>query len=376
MKEVDEYSEIYKQLRFAIDPLTERQARLPSSHPYKEVDEGSHFLSLQISARENTMVALAELKHLTDSLADTEGRNKAIVENAYRRAKESYRALPFPTTSPYSKLLKTLALFYAQHGEDLQAEKQWMELSQLPGISDELRREAQAQLQQTHLRTTPALTQTFQRSLNASAVSPGFEMPFPPSHRLMRCEAASTHGGATETLHLGQCWDFTGSTPLQSAITGGSESVANIILYSTEDELLAIDWYQRSPLLLAALSKKEAIGEAILSRFESSQATRHRLLNGRDAGGTSLLAIAIMSGCSFAFIRKLVEEGAEADPMLLMPHVNTPLQAAAICGRSDVVAMLLMNGAKNDSTFPKEATAAELALARGHLDIVYQLNGS
>jgi ankyrin repeat protein len=125
------------------------------------------------------------------------------------------------------------------------------------------------------------------------------------------------------------------------------------------------------------LSKKEEIGTAIIGRFrhraKDIRDQLSRLLNDRDACGNTILGIAIWSDCSVHFISNLIENGAEIDP-IAMPHSYTPLQAAALLGRLDVVVKLVGRGARNSSTYLEQLTAAELAQTGGHFEIVDYLS--
>jgi ankyrin repeat protein len=123
-------------------------------------------------------------------------------------------------------------------------------------------------------------------------------------------------------------------------------------------------------MFLAALFMAEKIGFALMTRYMiHPMQIRQRLVDARDNAGQTILAIAILSGCTFEFIEALVVEccaNVDPDPMR---NVLSPLQAAAIRGRKDVAILLLSYGAQDNNTYFDELSASALARHRGHTDI-------
>lgn len=366
---LDQYQEIFEQSRLTLQPLSTQNSQLPQGHPYDNLGDGLTLDQLQASAKDFLLVTLAEVKVLAAQVA-VDGDSDAA-EVAYGRALQTCRLAPLHGSQLHIELLKEVGSFYSKIGENLQAEKQWRELLQLQ-LPDELRDNVLQQLGRSVVVSSVDITRIF-RSTRIGRDLVAINVPFPPQHRLLR----SVPGTITDVVPLRKFSldrDIIGYPSIHSAIISKNIHVFEMIQFCSDVELLSKDIYQRSPLFLAALCKEEGVGERIMDRFTGRDAgIRGRLMNDRDTLGNTVLTISILSDCSFDFILALLNNGAEPDPIPLEDASPTPLKAAAMRGRADVIGMLLSRGARDHRSPFGSPTALMHAQMRGHTAIAEQL---
>jgi ankyrin repeat protein len=198
-------------------------------------------------------------------------------------------------------------------------------------------------------------------------IDPPVQFAFPPLHRILRSGCISS----APPLIFGMEFfpDITHSPPLHTAITENNPAAYIMIQKGNEDQLESRDRYSRTPMLLTALFMAENIGVALMTRYMACPIeARRRLVDARENMGQTILAIAIRQGCTFEFIKALVENCANVDPDPI-EFILSPLQAAASQGRKDVTSLLLSYGARDSNTFYGEVPASTLAHNHGYLDI-------
>jgi len=297
-------------------------------------------------------------------------------EVAYTRALQTCGLAPLHGTDLHLELIQEVGSFYSNLGDNLQAEKQWRELLNLTqALPEALRDDVLQQLGHCVANSSLDLAKILRSTQIWRDIPPSINVPFPSHHRLLRCIPPTIPDfGLLRKPSIDR--DIIGYPPIHSAIISKNIHVFGMIQFCSDDELLSKDMYHRSPLFLAALCKEESVGLRIMSRFsDRDTGIRERLMNDRDALGNTILAISIFSDCSLAFVLALLNNGAEPDPIPLEDTSSTPLKAAAMRGRSDVVDVLLRRGARDHlSPFGgPNPTALMHAQMRGHTTIVEQL---
>jgi len=139
--------------------------------------------------------------------------------------------------------------------------------------------------------------------------------------------------------------DFQGSLPIHIAIMAGDSSAFDFVRRHPLNELLGNGIQVHCTCLcLASLYKREAIGKAIMARFEERD--WEALTNSRDHNGHPILVVAIIAFCSKDYVEDLIMHGADINPDS-GKNVLSPLQAAAKLHRSDIVELLLEHDAKD-----------------------------
>jgi len=365
LKDLDAKNGVRKELQLTLDPQRERQRQLRSDDVYKTRPELTELTHAQMSTASAVVLSLA----VVDEYADKAARmgEKGDAERAYLRMREVYRSLPFSVAISHRKLLKKIAAFYTRNEEPLQAEAYLLECSRLcdnPSIVDE---EVWSHLAQLSPESSKELNRGLEMVSNRQITLQAGQFAFPPLHRILRSGYISA--APSRTFGMESSSDITGSPPLHTAITGNLPAAFDMIQNCTEEVLESRDMYLRTPMFLAALFMAEEIGMALMIRYLARPIQiRQRLVGARDHLGQTILAIAILSGCSFEFIKALVENCATVDPDPTQ-NVLSPLQAAASQGKKDVVILLLDHGAQDSSIYLGELSASTLARLERHLDI-------
>jgi len=365
LKDVDAHNGVRKELQLTLDPHRERQRQLRSDDIYKSLPDFKELTDAQIS----TVSALLESLALVEEYADKAASmgEKGDAERAYLRMKEVYGSLPFNVAIPYKKLLKKIAVFYAKNDEPLQSETYLLEYSRSCDNSDPADEGVWRYLAQV----LPESSRELNRGLEMGSkrqiiVQPG-QFAFPPLHRILRSGCISN--APPLIFGMKSFRDITHSPPLHALIAENNPAAFVMIEEGSDDQLESRDMYSRTPMLLTALFKAEDIGVALMTRYITYPVeARRRLVDARDNMGQTILSIAIRRGCTFEFIKALVENCATVDPDP-MQYILSPLQAAASHGRKDVTTLLLSRGAQDGNTYFGEVRASILARELGFSDI-------
>jgi hypothetical protein len=364
LKDVDAHNGVRKELQLTLDPHRERQRQLRSDDIYKSLPDFKELTDAQIS----TVSALLESLALVEEYADkaTSMGEKGDAERAYLRMKEVYTSLPFNMAISYKKLLFKIAVFYAKNDEPLRAETYLLEYCRSCDNSDPADEGVWRYLAQV----LPESSRELNRGLEMGSkrqiiVQPG-QFAFPPLHRIFRSGCISS---APLIFGMESFRDITHSPTLHSLIAENNPAALVMIKEGSDDQLESRDMYSRTPMLLTALFMAEDIGVALMTRYMAYPIeARRRLVNARDNMGQTILAIAIRRGCTFEFIKALVENCANVDPDP-MQYILSPLQAAASQGRKDVTTLLLSRGVQDSNTYFGEVRASTLAHNLGFSDI-------
>jgi Ankyrin repeats (3 copies) len=317
---------------------------------------------------------LKEVEALTDKAAaalDTD-----LAEKAYIKVLKVHRGQPLQDRSNVTRLLKKIALFFKKTDQPVLAEEYWLEylerdrLGQGHSADKEVTEVCQS-LATSLPKTSGMISEDFQSRYPNLPPPLDAGTPFPPVHRIIISDYLSS------TLH-----DSSGKAPSsdttisssfpKSLISGGK--VAEIIQEMPDIDLGTRDILSRTALFLTALFKQEDAGHALITRIAVCLPEhRHQYVNARDPAGQTILGTAIENGCSLEFIRALIDNGAQIDPDTLAGPL-TPLQAAALTGRQEVVVLLLDHGADINHVHPGNQTAAELAQDAGYHEIAHLIN--
>lgn len=113
----------------------------------------------------------------------------------------------------------------------------------------------------------------------------------------------------------------------ESPIVGGVDAGVELLQEFSDADLNARDCNRRSPLIVAAVHRREGFGYALLIRAKNDVNIIHRIINARDRSRQTVLTVAISSGCSLPFKTALLDNRAEYEPST-MPLAMTPLQTA------------------------------------------------
>jgi tetratricopeptide (TPR) repeat protein len=351
MKYLDCCEEIFEQSCLTIDPLENPKAQLPPHHPYKDFSDTSDLPQVQSAAREQLLVTLTEIKFLAAKVAKNGDSDAA--ECAYSRAVKAFGSPPFNTTAAYAELLREAGSFYMKNGDNLQAEKHLRQVLKLPHVSKEIMAGTLQDLTESIPASTKQIAQVF-RSGEIGRVKPNVQVPFPELHRLMAAVPASAPSIAAAIMSLGcRTSDITHSPPIHSAILWKKGHALDMIRSYPHKELLeSRDTYKRTALFLAAMYQQEEVALSIMTYFADQPGeAREVLMNARDMLGNTVLAVSIFSNCSTSFVEAAIENGSEVDPVQ-MEGGYTPLQAAEILGRGDVLEILQGHGAEDRGPLP------------------------
>ena len=328
---------------------------------------------------------LVELRHATsqnllsrlsvvEALGDR-ARNAGemeLAEIAYTRVLDIYRRQPSPVASFIRPLLMKMASFYWNTDQPLRAEKCWWDIFKLRdsnGKTHYIEKEVWQELAKSLSQTSGIITQAF-RSCHPDLFSAlDLKTPFTPVHAMIKSEYASD----TSYTKFGteSSSDISVSPSIHTAISGDVGNLSEIIRKVPETDLAARDILHREPLFLAAFLKQEAAGHDLLLRISRlPPVIQSQRLNSRDVSGQTILGVATLSGCSKKFIKALIEHGAAIDPVELLKYPLTPLQAACMIGRLEIVELFLGHDAAIDRVFEGNPTPAELAQTFEHDEIV------
>jgi len=369
---LDCYEELFKQCWRTIEYLKSTNARLQPLHPHKNVNCISELSQVQAWAKERLHTTLADVRHLVESV--TANKDLDAAECAYSRAINVFGSPPFNTTDEYVELLELAASFHIKNDDNLQAEKYLNEIFRVPHLSEHVKARTLKLLIESTRKSTKEISTIFQSS-DIGRLKRHIQVPCPQSHRLMTAVPPSTNIALTVMNFEQREPDITGSPVIHSAITSENEHVFTMIDACPRKELLEHrDDYQRTALFLAAMHKEENVGDSIMARFADYASDRARLMNDRDVFGNTILAISIMSNCSAVFVKALIEHGSEVDPLEILKGSFTPLRAAALMGRLDIIEILQSFGAKDHESPIGNPDALQLAEIGGHHAIVEYLS--
>jgi hypothetical protein len=372
LKHLDALAKSYRFLWQDIEDIANRQHRFPPRHTYKDFKEEELSLKHLEHIHLGLLAKLEEVALLARTTADG-GELRAAVY-AFTHLLSTYRSLPFNASHQFRQVLLEVASLYVKKEDWIQAEEHWIEVLQLPDTPENVKEQVLQHLAESLPKSSAELTKMFNLAPPLCEIG-NDRMPIPPLLRAMRIlHECGMNTVPAELLQIGAHRDVTGSPPIHVAIRSGLLPVCDFIMNCPINQLNGIresrDSFSRTPFLVAALSRQERPGRSIMARFRNEPLlARQQLINATDGTGQTILSIAISSDCSFQYIEELIEFGAVADPPSLMKCIHTPLQAAAIGGRENVVRVLLEHGARNGSVFGKELTARELAQYAGYNNI-------
>jgi hypothetical protein len=325
-------------------------------------------LALKYASVRELWLMLAPVESLADRVAAA--GNLEAAESAYSRVLDAYGALDTESFHEVRGLRLKMADFYIKMDAPICAERllwEALDLRESPARAHKSDLEVLKRLARSLPQTSHDLSTVFE----SSVVEPTScnSSPFPPLHRMIGSEYASkVEGNIFQTGPvLERYWP-------QNSLVGGMEAVMEVLQEFSYSDLETRDIHGRSPLYLASLLQKEAIGCALMTRASECEGMARRMTNARDVSGQTVLGIGILNGCSLSFIKALIENGAELDPEPLMPSPLTPLQAASWLGLSETVDLLLDHGAEVDRVFPGNKTAEILALEGGHNEIAERIS--
>ena len=352
-----------RKLQIAVEFL-ERDQRQHEQH-YAQL------LELKYANTREILLLMAPAESLADRVV--EAGDTEAGEIAYTRLLNAYRVLETKQLHEVRGLLLKMARFFWNIGEPLRAEQfcwEALELREFPLRAQECDVEVLKCLARSLRQTSKDLCNVFQSSV-IEPVPACFSSPLPPLQRMMESEYASTVEG--NVFQTGVFLDDSCISPARSPILGGMDAILQVLQEFSLSDLEMRDLHFRSPLYLAAALQKEALGHALMTRASEIGGMTERLTNTRDISGQTVLGISIVNGCSLSFIEALIDNGAEVDPDALSPAPLTPLQAAALLGRTDVVDLLLERGAGADRVYPGNPIPEKLARVGGHDKIAERL---
>ena len=296
--------------------------------------------------------------------------SRLLAEGAYTLILDVYRKLDIKAWHELRGLLRKMAKVFWNR-EPLRAENflwQALELG-FPRQAQEIDIKILKNLAKSLSRSSDKLSKIIQDMLV------GHELSIPPLQRMMKSRYASQVVG--NVFQTGSLAGFDGLTPIPP-IVGGIEAIRRVVCMFSEEHMQAVDLLGRSPLFMATELRKENFGQSLLLRAAELAELEHlslqRFTNTRDKSGQTILGIATWKGCSLQYIENLIGHGAEVDPETLMEYVFTPLQAASLMGREDIVDLLLRHGADPLRVAPNGQTAETLAHAAGHEGTVGRLH--
>jgi hypothetical protein len=361
--------EATKKLQLALDYLVQNGRQ--NETIYAEL-----FSSRNANVRILTLMP-AQAEVLADRLAGC-GEIEAA-EAAYNRILNAYRAfqkLDIKAWHEMKSLLKKLADMLWNNGEPIRAENLVWEALSLRDVP-ETALPSDLELLKRLARSIPATCVDISKSIQSTvdgAIPPHLSSPFPPLQCMMQSSFASTVSGSP--FHKGEFPETT-MTSNEPTILGGIETVMEFLRSLPVEALEARDIYGQSPFYMASSLGMEGLGRGILHRLAEVSCTCTPIhLNNRDQIGQTVLGASIRGGCSFQYIKFLIEGGAQVDPDPLRELPWTPLQAAALSGSSDIVRLLLDNGAETGRVFPGNQTPLALAEQARHADVVRQLSNA
>ena len=349
--------EAIKQLQYTIDVVL------------KDELENDNLRALQSSMN----AALRDLTLMlgpTESLADRLELAGQIgaAESAYVRVLEAYRVFPIKAWYEVKKILRKMADMFWKIHEPVRAESfiwQALDLREVPPLAQDCDLDLLKILAQSLVETSMDLSSVVQSKVDG-VVPAHLQTPFPPLQRMMQSTYAS----------VVQCSVFQqGAFPdPNNPIVGGMHAILELLRVFPDADLERRDVLGRSPLHLAGNLRMEGLGRGLIIRArEGLDIPLERLTNARDFSGQPVLGASIYGGCCLSFIEDLIDNGAEVDPEPLKESHFTPLQAAACCGNSELVDLLLDRGANPNRVFLGYQTAGMIAHDRGHLDIARRL---
>jgi len=322
------------------------------------------------SAISQDLLSKLNVVEILGDRADAAGE-KDLAELAYTRLLDIYRRHPYPVGSLIRSLLIKMAVFYWESDQPLRAEMCWWDVFDLRDPPDQahgIEREVWESLAKSLSETSGVICEVLRAKLTGFFPSLNLETPFPPVHRMVR----GNHGlSTTDSLfRINPSSNITSSSNTLNASPGNVGNIEKTIQELPDMALDTRDIFFRTPLFLAAFLKHEVAGHALVKRIATcSSKPPHIHINARDFSGQTVLGIAILSRCSFKFVKALIDNGAEVNPGLTEgPY--TPLQAACITGDLEITNILLDSGADINHVYEDNPTPAALAQDYGHFNIL------
>lgn len=359
--------EATKKLKVALDYF------LPDGQPSDTIAE--LFSSWTANVRILALMP-AQAEGLADRLAGC--GEIEVAEAAYNRILDVYRGfrtMDIKAWHENKSLLRKFADMQWNNGEPIRAENLVWEALSLRDVPETL--PSDLEFLKSLARSLPKTCLDISKSIHSTfdgAIPPHLLTPVPPLQSMMQSVFASSVSGSP--FHIGE-FPETSRTQNASPIPGGMETVMDFLRTLPVEALETRDIYEQSPIYMASWRRMEGLGRGILRRL--AEVSRQRVqnhLNTRDRNGQTVLGASILGGCSVQYVKFLIEAGAIVDPDPVMKEAFTPLQAAAMSGSSDVVRLLLDNGAEIGRVYPGNPTPLVLAEAAGHADVVQQLSNA
>jgi len=340
---------------------------------YKALDF-RHATSQSLLTRLDEVGTLAARAHVAGELD--------LAENAYTRMLDIYRRQPSPPVSLIYTLLSRMASFYWTSDQPLRAERCWREILELRNSTGKhlyVSTEVWGSLARASSQTSGLLANACQAH-DPELYSPlNLRTPFPPIHLLIRsdCLSETSHREPVNESLLEDIFP----SGIRRATTGDPRSLPEIIKRMSDEDindcLRTRDILFRTPLFLAAFHKQEDVGKALIKRIRSlSEGHQEMHMNARDLSGQTILGIATLSGCSLEFIKESLRAGALIDPDTLCQDAVTPLQAACMSNRPEVVKLFLRCHAIIDRVYQGNPPALKIAETLGYNTIVQLIKNS
>jgi tetratricopeptide (TPR) repeat protein len=372
LRELAAEKKLLEEVHVAFESLVAQQRQPHLEDAYEVVPRRDLLVQVLEDAKANIHTKLGNLEALADQFAQKGEINAA--ERAYLRALQVHQSPAFKSSTTHCTLLLKVANFYFENGENIQGEECLEKILRLPGVPNANRDDIQRKLADSMNISSQTINTIFlSRATGHDKLAVPIHTPFPPQHRMMRLDYTPVTPADLDELGRVGSFDIMGSPPLHSAIAAGLPVAIDLIHNCAETELEKRDAFGRTPLFLSLMNFEYA-GKALLGRFAKlDPGVRTLRMEDRDFCYRTILVVAILSNCPLPFIELLVENGADVNP-LLVPDVNTPLQAAVSSRRPDIVHYLLEHGAKiDDVSSHNDLTVTAFALANGYNDVLQVL---
>jgi hypothetical protein len=359
-------AELVKKVQVTIETMENQEF-----HRYKSFicsPEYYNLHELQLATTKNLLTRLS----LVEALADrVQIDNIDLAEKAYTRMLDIYERQPLHFAFLIRSLLMKMALFYSETDQHLRAQKCWENVFTLRdsiGNRFYIERDVWEKLALSSSKTSEIIANAF-RAYRPDFFPPlNLSTPFPPVHAMIRSQYYSELRHQKSGRRSSS--DNGGSPHIHLASVAGTGSLWEIIQRMPDTEVGRRDIVSLTPLFLAAFLKQEDAGHALMARIAALSGPLQKLrMNDRGPIGQSILGIAILSGCSEEFVKALINSGARIDPEVLLQEPLTPLQAACLTQRVDIVRLLLKYGAKVDHVHKNNRLPKKIALELGNHEI-------